>query len=70
LQIKIKIVSCHAADSKTVKQEVNGTVILPPSVFPGFYISLPKPRSMPFLITFTNSFCFKIQHIIYASLAK
>jgi hypothetical protein len=24
-----KIVSCHAADSKPVKQEVNGTVILP-----------------------------------------
>jgi hypothetical protein len=35
LQIKTKIVSCHTADSKPVKQEVNGTVILPPSVFPG-----------------------------------
>jgi hypothetical protein len=34
LQIK-KIVSCHTADSKPVKQEVNGTVILPPLVFPG-----------------------------------
>jgi hypothetical protein len=34
LQIKIKIVSCHTADSKPVKQEVNGTVILPPLVFP------------------------------------
>jgi hypothetical protein len=30
-----KIVSCHTADSKPVKQEVNGTVILPPLVFPG-----------------------------------
>jgi hypothetical protein len=30
LQIKTKIVSCHTADSKPVKQEVNGTVILPP----------------------------------------
>ncbi len=30
LQIKTKIVSCHRADSKSVKQEVNGTVILPP----------------------------------------
>jgi hypothetical protein len=30
LQIKIKIVSCHTADSKPVKQEVNSTVILPP----------------------------------------
>jgi hypothetical protein len=29
LQIKTKIVSCHEADSKPVKQEVNGTVIRP-----------------------------------------
>jgi hypothetical protein len=29
----MKIVSCHTADSKTVKQEVNSTVILPPLVF-------------------------------------
>ncbi len=34
LQIKTKIVSCHTADSKRVKQEVNSTVILPPLVFP------------------------------------
>jgi hypothetical protein len=35
LQINTKIVSCHRADSKPVKQEVNGTVILPPpSEFP------------------------------------
>jgi hypothetical protein len=33
LQIKTKIVSCHTADSKPVKQEVNSTVILPPLVF-------------------------------------
>ncbi len=35
LQIKRKIVSCHTPDSKLFKQEVNGTVILPPLVFPG-----------------------------------
>ncbi len=35
LQIKTKIVSCHTADYKPVKQEVNGTMILPPLVFPG-----------------------------------
>jgi hypothetical protein len=35
LQIKTKIVSCHTADFKPVKQEVNGTLILPPLVFPG-----------------------------------
>jgi hypothetical protein len=33
LQIKTKSVRCHTADSKPVKQEVNGTVILPPLVF-------------------------------------
>jgi hypothetical protein len=35
LKIKTKIVSSRTADSKPVKQEVNGTVILPPLVFPG-----------------------------------
>jgi hypothetical protein len=34
LQMKTKIVSCHTADSKPVKQEVNSTVILPPLVCP------------------------------------
>ncbi len=34
LQIKTKIISWHTADSKPVKQEVNGTGILPPLVFP------------------------------------
>jgi hypothetical protein len=34
LQIKTNTVSCHTADSKPVKQEVNGTVIRPPLVFP------------------------------------
>jgi len=32
--MKTKIASCHTADSIPIKQEVNGTVILPPSVFP------------------------------------
>ena len=39
LQIKTKIVSWHAADSKPVKQDFNGTVILPPLVFPGLSMS-------------------------------
>jgi hypothetical protein len=34
LKIKTKIVTCHTDDSKPVKQEVNGAVILPPLVFP------------------------------------
>ncbi len=33
-QIKRKIVSSHTADFQPVKQEFNGTVILPPLVFP------------------------------------
>jgi hypothetical protein len=38
LQIKTQIVSCHTAYSKPVKQEVNGTVILPPLLFPDLHI--------------------------------
>jgi hypothetical protein len=34
LQIKTKIVRHHTADSKPVKQEVNGTVMFPSLVFP------------------------------------
>ncbi len=34
IKTKTKIVSCHTADSKPVKQEANGTVILPPLVLP------------------------------------
>jgi hypothetical protein len=47
LQIKTKIVSCHAADSKPVKLEVKGTVRLPTLVFPGPWDEggdLPKLR--------------------------
>jgi hypothetical protein len=42
LQIKAKIVSCHTADSKPVKQEVNCTVILPALVFPGCSVKQPS----------------------------
>jgi hypothetical protein len=34
--MKIKIISSHTADSKAVKQEVNGTVLLPPFSIPWF----------------------------------
>jgi hypothetical protein len=46
LQIKTKIVSSHTADSKPVRQEVNGTVILPYLVFPAvsFRIALTKGK--------------------------
>jgi hypothetical protein len=52
LQIKTKIVNCHTADAKPVKQEVNGTVILPPLVFLGEQykqftaVTLSKRRQM------------------------
>jgi hypothetical protein len=39
LQIRTKIVICHTANSKPVKQEADGTVILPPLVFPSVSIS-------------------------------
>ncbi len=45
MQIKTKIVSCHTADSNQVKQEVNSTAILPPSVFPGVTDSLLQQNS-------------------------
>jgi hypothetical protein len=43
LQIQTKNFSCHTADSKPVKQEVNGTVILPPLVFPATAYSSGAP---------------------------
>jgi hypothetical protein len=46
LQIKTKIVCCHRADSKPVKLEVNGTVILPPLVFPDWSTAAPPPPSL------------------------
>ncbi len=48
LQVKTKIVSCHTADSKPVKQEVNSTVILPPLVFPAFG-QPPSPSARQFV---------------------
>jgi hypothetical protein len=45
LQIKTKIVSRHTANSKPVKQEVNGTVILPPLVFPDETVVVCWPKS-------------------------
>jgi hypothetical protein len=38
------MVCSHTADSKPVKQEVNGTVILPPLVFPDVIIALVQAQ--------------------------
>ncbi len=44
--MKTKIVSFHTTDSKPVKQEVKGTVILPPLVFPGYKTRVQLPAKM------------------------
>ena len=46
MQIKTKIVSCHTSDSKPVEQEVYGTVILPPLVFPAIFHIMSKRKSV------------------------
>ncbi len=47
MKIKTKIAGCHTADSKSkpVEQEVNGTVILPPLVFPGAGLGMLKKQA-------------------------
>jgi hypothetical protein len=57
LQTKTKIVSCHTANSKLVKQEVNGTVILPPLVFPGYCNTWVCLRPPPPGAIVTKLFC-------------
>jgi hypothetical protein len=55
LQMKTKIVSCHTADSKPVKQEVNGTMIPPPLLFPALTQLTPLGSFLPessFTLTF------------------
>jgi hypothetical protein len=54
LQIKTYIASCHTTDSKPVKQEFDGTVILPPLVFPERFIRFHN---------FLNSTFFKLLQI-------
>jgi hypothetical protein len=48
--------SFHTADSKPVKQEVNGTVILPPLVFPALYL----PLSLSSFISLSPSLSFSL----------
>jgi hypothetical protein len=55
LQIKTKIISSYTADSKPVKQEVNGTVILPPLVFPG-----PGSACLLSLFCILQSLCYTL----------
>jgi hypothetical protein len=53
LQIKTKV-SCHAAYSKPVKQEVNGTVILSHLVFPARGV-IYTPRCIIYNVYSTKS---------------
>jgi len=68
LQIKTKIVSSDTADSKPVKQEVNGTVILPPLVFPAcgiciIYWLVDKYGNLPIFIFSLHGFICQRQDI-------
>ncbi len=64
MQIKIKIVRSHTTDSKPVKQEVNGTVILPPLVFPALAY-LPQTSVTKIDVSYVLKFTgwFTLQHI-------
>ncbi len=65
LQIKTKIVSCHTADSKPFKQEVNCTVILPPLVFPALIIEGANIQEFQFkIMSFLRMFyCFYFSQV-------
>ncbi len=66
LQIKTKIVSCHAADLKLVKQEVNSTVIHPPLVFPVWMIISMANKFQNFIAQVYNMFS-SINQILFKS---
>jgi hypothetical protein len=53
--MKTKIVSSYTADSKPVKQEVNGTVILPPLVFPALSIKAIRILGKQTKANFSNA---------------
>ncbi len=54
LQIKTKLVSCHTADSKPGKQEVNGRVILPTLVFLPGVINYTRSVTLQIVAPLTN----------------
>ncbi len=62
MQIKTKSVSCHTANSKPVKQEVNSTVILPPLVFPGGSITHCTIDWFGISCMTTDNCCFYLQN--------
>jgi hypothetical protein len=62
-KINTKIISCHTADSKQVKQEVNSTMILPPLVLPAQ--SLPHPKTLTLTKRGMNLFVKRVCHGIF-----
>jgi hypothetical protein len=62
LQTKTKIISSHTADSKQVKQEANGTVILPPIVFPALAYNSRASVTLTSCLIALNKWHHNIQH--------
>ncbi len=56
-QTDTKIVNCHTADSKPVKQEVNRTVILPPLVFHGLTYTCWRIVCLIDICVYWSPFC-------------
>ncbi len=51
MQMKTKIISSQTADSKPVKEDVNGTVILPRLVFPGQTSKMKFSKLLTVIVT-------------------
>ncbi len=60
LQIITNIVSCHTTDSKPVKQEVNGTVIVPSLVFPACSLCSTTSKETEKILIRTFIFNFQV----------
>ncbi len=68
MQIKTKIVSCYTADSQPVKQDVNGTVIVPhlgPGQALGGGLTWCYETDVQNLYTFSVAPCMKHEHSKY-----
>jgi hypothetical protein len=66
--MKTKIVCCHTADSKPVKQEVNGTVMLPPLVFPALWYWPGGARNCTVFAFWQNIFSFETNKGLFTRL--
>ncbi len=62
--MKTKIVSSHAVDSKPVKQEVHGKVILPPLVFPILYNTFSLNSAFCIITLITKTAYLKVDDLV------